>query len=348
MVQGKIKTENIVAALIFFFLFICPLFIDSYSVLNISYFLSMAFLSLSLTLIWGYCGIFSFGQAVFFGIGGYFYAVLTLNLTGTSAITPLGLLLGVILGGLAAWILGYFMFYGGVNDVFVGLITLCLTLVLSTFMGQTAGSAWNIGQVSLGGFNGINGIPALELGPISLSGNNFYYFVLIILFVIYCLLKLFTHSKVGAAIVAIRENRERTKMFGYNVPKIQSLVFAAGGALASLSGILYATWGNYITPSAFALSSATIPVVLVAAGGRKNFTASIIFTVLYYWFAQGLSASGSQYALVILGLILILVTLFVPDGIIVFLFHLSDRLFFHRESKMKEVQEEHLHEKNIG
>lgn len=347
MDHSVFKTENIVATLIFITLFTCPLFIDSYSVLNISYFLSMVFLSLSLTLIWGYCGIFSFGQAVFFGIGGYFYAVLTLN-SGMSTITPLGLLLGVALGGIVAWVLGYFMFYGGVNDVFVGLITLCLTLVLSTFMGQTAGSAWKIGQVSLGGFNGINGIPALQLGPISLTGNNFYYFVLIILFGSYLLLKSFTHSKIGASIVAIRENRERTKLFGYNVPKIQSLVFAAGGGLASLSGILYATWGNYVTPSVFALSSATIPVVLVAAGGRKNFTASIIFTVLYYWFAQGLSSSGSQYALVILGLVLILVTLFVPDGIIVYLFNVSDHLFFQRKKKVKEAKEEHLHEKSIG
>ncbi|WP_139691693.1 ABC transporter permease subunit [Sporolactobacillus terrae] len=328
----KLNTENIVAVLIFLFFFVYPVLVDAYSVMNLAYFLSMVFLSLSLSLIWGYCGIFSFGQAVFFGISGYFYAVFTLN-SGITTLTPLGLILGVLIGGVIAWILGYFMFYGGVNDVFVGLITLCLTLVLETFMGQTAGDQWMIGQVNLGGFNGINSIPSLQIGSFILTGNSFYYFVLLILLAVFIFLKWFEFSKLGIAVVAIRENRERTKLLGYNVPFIQSLVFAMGGALASLSGIFYVLWGNYITPSAFGLASATIPVVLVAAGGRKNVTAALLFTVLYYWFSQTLSASGSEYALIILGLVLIVAILFVPNGLIASLFHAGDQLFFREDSK---------------
>ncbi|WP_141604468.1 ABC transporter permease subunit [Terrilactibacillus laevilacticus] len=341
-----LKTENVVAVLLFVGLFIFPLFVNPYQVMNLSYFLSMVFLSLSLALIWGYCGIFSFGQAVFFGVGGYFYALFTMN-SQLSVITPIGFILGIVLGGIVAWILGYFMFYGGVNDVFVGLITLCLTLVLETFMGQTAGSEWKIGQVGLGGFNGINGIPTLQIGSLSLTGNNFYYFVLVILLIVFGLLKFFTLSKFGSSVIAIRENRDRTRLLGYNVPKIQSFVFAIGGALASLSGILYASWGSYITPSVFGLTSATIPVILVAAGGRKNFTASIIFTLLYYWFSQTLSASGNQFALIILGLTLILAILFVPDGLVVALFNGCDRLFSRNKSKVK-LEKGNLHEEKIS
>ncbi|MTT32186.1 urea ABC transporter permease [Terrilactibacillus sp. BCM23-1] len=341
-----LKTENVVAVLLFIGLFIYPLFVNPYQVMNLSYFLSMVFLSLSLALIWGYCGIFSFGQAVFFGVGGYFYAIFTMN-SQLSTITPIGFILGILAGGVVAWILGYFMFYGGVNDVFVGLITLCLTLVLETFMGQTAGSEWKIGQVGLGGFNGINGIPTLQIGSLSLTGNNFYYFVLMILLIVFGLLKFLTHSKFGSSVIAIRENRDRTRLLGYNVPKIQSFVFAIGGALASLSGILYASWGSYITPSVFGLTSATIPVILVAAGGRKNFTASVIFTLLYYWFSQALSASGNQFALIILGLTLILAILFVPDGIVVALFNWCDHLFSRNKGKVK-LEKGNLHEEKIS
>ncbi|WP_138420470.1 ABC transporter permease subunit [Aquibacillus sediminis] len=346
----KLNTENIVGIVMFIGLFVYPLFVSSYQVLNLSYFLSMVFLSMSLALIWGFCGIFSFGQAAFFGIGGYFYAILTMNI-GISAFTPVGLIVGVLVGAAIAWVLGYFMFYGGVNDVFVGLITLCLTVVLETFMGQTAGSEWKIGEIGLGGFNGIDGIPTISFGSFMLTGINFYYFILFILLVVYVGLRYLGISKFGYTAIAIRENRERTKLFGYNVPKYQTTIFAIGGGLASLSGILYATWGSYITPSSFGLTAATLPVVLVAAAGRKNITASVIFTIAYYWFSQSLSASGSEYALVILGLGLVLVILFVPEGIVVALFKWIDQLVFSRirkkpTIKLKEKEKVHGHSIN--
>lgn len=327
---GRIKwnTENIVGILLFIFLFMFPLFVSAYKVLNLSYFLSMTFLSLSVALIWGYTGIFSFGQAALFGIGGYSYAILNLQV-GSDAFTPVALIGGVVIAGAVAWILGYFMFYGGVNDVFVGLITLCVTLVLETFMAQTAGSGWKIGSVLLGGYNGINGIPALSLGSFRFDGNKFYYLVLMMLLLAYIGLRLLARSPWGYALIAIRENRERTQLFGYNVPKIQTMAFTAGGAMAALGGILYASWGNYITPSSMGLTSATLPVVLAAAGGRKNVTAVVIFTLIYHYFSQSLAASGNEYALVILGVVLILVVLLVPEGIIAAIFKRTDDMIFH-------------------
>lgn len=343
----KLKSENLFGIGLFLFLFAYPLFVTPYKVLNLSYFLSMVFLSLSLSLIWGYSGIFSFGQAAFFGVGGYFYAIFTMNYNSPS-LTSVGLIIGILIGAVVALILGYLMFYGGINDVFVGLITLCLTVVLETFMAQTAGPQWKIGNVGLGGYNGINGIPNLSFGSFELIGNNFYYFVLILLLLTYLGLRLFIRSKYGYAVIAIRENRERTKLFGYNVPKIQMFIFAIGGAMASLSGILYAMWGSYMTPSVVGLTAATLPVVLVAAGGRKNLTASIIFTIVYYWFSQSLSASGSEYALIILGVALILVILFVPEGIVVALFRLIDNLLINKNKEIKLNKKERLHEQRTN
>ena len=120
----------------------------------------------------------------------------------------------------------------------------------------------------------------------------------------------------GYCLLSIRENRTRSEMFGYNTAFVQMMIFAVSGAIAGLSGVLYTSWGGYIVPS---------PVVLVAAGGRKNPTAVVIFTLFYLSLSQKLAASGSQYSLVLLGLILLLVVLFVPKGIIHSLFEIIDR-----------------------
>jgi ABC-type branched-subunit amino acid transport system permease subunit len=347
----KANTENVVAIVLFLGLIVYPLMSSDYSVLNLASFLVMVFISLSVSLIWGYTGIFSSGQSLFFGIGGYVYGILFLNVNEPS-LTPIAFILGILAAGLIALILGYFIFYGGVNDMFVGLITLCVTLACETFLAQTAGPEWKIGKVPLGGYNGINSIPTISLGlgqsVITFDGNKLYYFILILLLAIYIFLRILLVSRWGYAFIAIRENRERSKMFGYNVPFIQTMVFALGGALASFSGILYACWGGYMTPSTMSLSAATLPVVLVAAGGRKNLTAAMIFTLIYLSFSQYLSANGNQYALVILGCVLLLVILFLPEGVIISIFKWTDALIFRKSIRISndiDVIKEVLHEK---
>lgn len=325
--MNKLNTENTVAALLFVYLLIYPFISSEYNIMNMSYFLAMIFLSLSLSLIWGYSGIFSFGQTAFFGVGGYAYAIISMNFNNPN-LTLLSFILAILIAGAFAWILGYFMFYGGVNDVFVGLITLCVTLVLATFMAQTAGSQWKIGDVLLGGDNGINNIPSLTFGSVTLYGTNLYYVILIVLIVIYILLRKFGSSKFGYSLIAVRENREKSQMFGYNIPFLQTLVFSLGGVLAGLSGVFYAIWGNYMSPSSMAISAAALPVVLVAAAGRKNVTAAVIFSLIYYMFAQYLSVTGTEYAFVILGFVLLIAILLVPQGIIVTIFNLIDRYVF--------------------
>lgn len=331
----KIKTEHIVAALLLIVGLVLPLFMSAYKVNIFSSFFAGIILCFSLTFIWGYCGTFSFGQAAFYGLGGYLYGLITKNIGSPAATFPALLITIVIVGALAAFI-GYFMFYGGVNDVFVGITTLCLTLVLSTFFGQTAGPQWKIGKVLLGGYNGMNGIPTLSLGGLKFTGLSFYYFCLAVMFIILIAFKIFEHTKWGYTLFAIRENRDRSRLFGYNVPKIQMIVFGVGGAIAALSGVLYACWGGYVSPNIMDMTSATIPVVLVAAGGRKSPTAAMLFGLIYYFVANMLAAAGSEYALMILGASLILVILFVPQGIFASLFAFTDSKFeqlFHKQKQ---------------
>lgn len=324
--KSLLSTENLVSLIMIIIGALLPVFMNAYKVSVFSYFYTTALMGLSIALIWGYTGIFSFGQAAFFGIGGYTYGILA-KLWGNTALTPLALLIGVALAALVAAILGYFMFYGGINDVFVGLITMCVTIALSTFMGQTAGSQWKIGDVALGGFNGLTKIPTLYIGSFKCDKVAFYYITLICLAAVFIGLRVLKRTKVGYSLLAIRENRTRSELFGYNVQKIQVAVFTVGGAIAGLAGVLYAAWGNYITPSNLGLDASTLVVVLVAAGGRKNPTAALLFSIVYCIIANQLSSSGSQFALIILGLILILVILFVPNGIFASLFDGIDKLF---------------------
>lgn len=320
----EVSTENIVFILLLIYLIVYPFLMNAFKVLNMANFLITVLLSLSLSLIWGYTGVISFAQAAFFGLGGYTYAILAKNFINPS-LTPLFLILGVGLGFAVALTLGYFMFYGGVNDVFVSIITLCFTLVLETFMAQTAGTKWKIGKVPLGGFNGINKIPPLSIGSIQITMGKLYLLVTIIVLVVYLWLRSIEKNKIGYTLISIRENRNRSEMLGYNISKIQMVVFGAGGAIAALSGVLYTTWGGYIVPSSMGMAQATIPLVLVAAGGRKNPTAIFLFTLLYLNISQRLAASGSEYSLIILGVILLLVILFVPKGIFHSSFEIIDK-----------------------
>lgn len=333
--KSLLSTENIVSLAMLVVAALLPTFMNTYKVSVFSYFYTTALMGLSIALIWGYTGIFSFGQAAFFGIGGYVYGILS-KLWENNALTPLALLVGVACAAAVAAVLGYFMFYGGINDVFVGLITMCVTIALSTFMGQTAGSQWKIGDVALGGFNGLTKIPTLYFGSYKCDKVVFYYITFAVLAAIYIGLRILKHTKVGYSLLAIRENRTRSELFGYNVQKIQVIVFTVGGAIAGLAGVLYAAWGNYITPSNLGLDASTLVVVLVAAGGRKNPTAALLFSIIYCVIANKLSSSGSQFALIILGLILILVILFVPNGILASLFDGIDKLFAKLTGKVKE------------
>jgi branched-chain amino acid transport system permease protein len=296
-----------------------PLVRGSYAAGQFSLFLAYGLLALSLSLIWGYTGILSFGQVAFFGIAGYTYAIVSLNLGGVFGQT-VALPVAVIAATLSAFVLGYFMFYGGVENVYVAILTLVVTLVLETFMAQTAGSEWAIGSVKLGGFNGIPGIGNFALGvegaSFTLSGSTFYWFTLAVLLVAYLGSRVLVNSKYGFALVAIREDAERTAMLGYNVKRVKLAIFMLSGALAGLSGVLYATWGNYIDPSVFTIAFATIPIVWVTLGGRESLLGAIVGTVIIERLRLWFSINASEWAIVFVGVILMTVVLFVPRGVL--------------------------------
>jgi branched-chain amino acid transport system permease protein len=298
-----------------------PLTTDGYTVGNTIYFFNWVFMALGLCLIWGYGGALSFGQTAFFGVAGYSYGILTINFGSAYGFTLLAVLLSVGAAALTAAVLGYFLFFGRISGVFLGIVTLSVTLVLERFMAQTAGPEWHVGTARLNGFNGMSGMPALTIpwpgDDLVLSPDiPLYYVVLALLVVVYLGLRVLVNSPFGNVLVAIRENPLRATMLGYDVRKYQLAGFVIGSALAGLSGVLYTSWGQYITPSSMGLTAAALPIVWVAVGGRSDLTTTAIGTLIVLAGFQALTIYGSQYALVVMGFLLVLTVLLAPAGLV--------------------------------
>jgi branched-chain amino acid transport system permease protein len=309
-----------------------PLFADAWTVGNSAYFLIWTFMAMGLGVVWGYAGALSFGQTAFFGVAGYAYGILTLNFGAAYGFTLLALILSVGIGAICALVIGYFMFYGRIQGVFIGIVTLSVTLVLETFMAQTAAPHWRIGDARLNGFNGMSGMPPLTLpwpgGALELyPGPALFYLVLGLVVVCYLGLRIMLNSRFGNVLVAIRENPHRVGMLGYDIRLYQMLAFAIGGGFAALSGVLYTAWGQYITPSSMGLTSAALPIIWVAVGGRRDITATLIGTLVVLAGFQLLTIYGSQYALVVMGALLLITVLAAPDGLIVGAMKMIGRIF---------------------
>jgi branched-chain amino acid transport system permease protein len=198
-------------------------------------------------------------------------------------------------------------------------------------MAQTAGPEWHIGSARLNGFNGMSAMPPLTIPwpgePIVLFADiGLYYFVLGLLVVVYLALRILMNSSFGNVIVAIRENPERAEMLGYDIRKYQLITFVIGAALAGVSGVLYTVWGQYITPSSMGMTAAALPLIWVAVGGRSDLTSTVVGTLVVLAAFQALTIYGSQYALVFMGVLLVLTVLIAPNGLVLGLMHWLGRL----------------------
>ena len=117
-------------------------------------------------------------------------------------------------------------------------------------------------------------------------------------------------------IVAIRENPQRAEMLGYDVRKYQLLTFVIGSGLAGLSGALYTSWGQFITPSSIGLPAAAMPIVWVAFSGRSDLTATLVGSFLLLFGFQTITIYSQQAALVLMGALLLATVMLVPQGFV--------------------------------
>ena len=300
---------------------------DLTTMINGAIYSSYGILALSLALIWGFAGILCFGQAAFFGLAGYIYAIAALNLNDTA----LAALLAV--GGAAAFaaVLGYFTFWGRISDVYLGVITLTVSLILYRFINQTAGPEWTIGVAPLGGFNGIPSTPPLTMigrPDDPLSPTQIYEVSVAALFICYLLCRFVVSTRFGKTAVAIRANPVRAELLGYDVRVYRLGMFSLGGAIAGVAGVLFAN-SVFVSPNMFNLQSNGQVIIWVIVGGLSTLAGSVIGCFLMLSLSTWLgSISGAGWAdpNLVMGVALTLCVVGLPEGLLPAALALGERL----------------------
>src|SRR5690242_19284219 len=225
-----------------------------------------ALFALSLGLMWGYAGILSFGHAAYFGLGAYTYAIASFNVGESTG----PLLLAILVPMIFAAIVGAMMFYGRISDVYLGVITLVVTLILNRFMNATAGDAYRIGNARLGGFNGMPAFPTLNVPDdpsAAIYGDGLYYDIAVSLLLAYLLARWILSSDFGRILIGIRENEQRMELLGYNVPAYKTAIFTVSAGMAGLAGCFFANYAEIVTPSVFGLAQTAEVLIWVIVGG---------------------------------------------------------------------------------
>ncbi len=302
-------TTVIVAALLIWLL---PLLVGTYT---LTVLVIYGMLGLSLGLIWGFGGILCFGQAAYFGLGAYTYAIAAVNF-GEST---LPMLLAVLVPAAFALLLGAMMFYGRLTDVYLGVITLVVTLILFKFINSTAGPQYVIGKARLGGFNGIPGYQTLNVpgDPNAyIWGDAYFYFCALALVLVYLLVTWLLRSSFGRIAIGIRENETRIALMGYDVAARKTLLFALGAAIAGLAGALFANWSEIVTPGLFSLSQSAEIIIWCIVGGLGTRLGPILGAAVLAYLKFLLGQQSSIDNTLIMGLILVLFVLFLPKGVV--------------------------------
>lgn len=297
-------------------LLIYPMLRSTYMVKTYSDFFVWVILALSLSIVWGYTGIFNFGQMATFALGGYTYGIIAINLSELTGGNIIGVLGGLAVPAIVMAAIGYFMFYGKVAGLFVAIITLVVTLILNLLFTRTSGMT--IGEAQLGGLNGLSGAPSLipDVPSTGLTIIVEYYLILIMMVGAYLGLRYLANSYYGYVMIAIREDQSRTEMFGYDIRKLKTLIFSGGAALGGLAGILYVSWSGFIDPTMFGIVSASLPIIWITVGGRATLLGSGIAAFFLQYTSHELGSLGSEYSYIFLGTLFILVILFFPEGIV--------------------------------
>jgi ABC-type branched-subunit amino acid transport system permease subunit len=294
-----------------------PLLLPIFSTVQITVYLIFCLLAVSLDLAWGLAGLLSFGQAAFFGVGGYAYGIVAIN--GASTLAALGA--AVASGGLLAGVLGYVAFYGRVGTMFLAVMTLTVTLILLQVLGSTADPSYHVGAAVLGGYNGMTNIPSLALdfpgvAPVELAPAGFFRLVGGLLIATVVFGRLLMIAPFGRILATVRENEQRTELLGYDVRWRKLAIFALSGAVAGLSGALFASWGSFINPEVFSLSQSAQVVIWVLVGGRGLLYGAVIGALLVQSLTQHLGAIGTVYTTLALGGLMIVFVLLLGEGLL--------------------------------
>jgi branched-chain amino acid transport system permease protein len=269
-----------------------------------------AVLALSLNLLLGYTGQLSLGHAAFFGIGAYATALLTVKLEWSPWI---GLLAAIVAPALIGWVIGRLALK--LRGAYFVLLTISfagvISLVSVNWMDLTNGPL------------GLPGIPHVEIAlpglpVVSLrSKSAYYYLVLAAVVICYLVCLALIRSRVGRALVALRENETLAESVGIDGTHYLVLAAVISAAMAGVGGGLYAHYTRFVSPEVFLFSYTVTMVIMVVAGGKGTLAGPIVGAVIFTVLPEALRALTSwQWQMLLYGVLLIGVLFFMPRGIV--------------------------------
>jgi branched-chain amino acid transport system permease protein len=279
-----------------------PYYLDNYSMRLATTVFMYCVLAWSWNFIGGFIGYPSFGIAAFFGLGSYVGAImLTRNMISfwVSPICAAGVCL-VVAALLGAPILRLRGHYFAVASLAIGEVFRELA------MNWTA---------LTGGGMGVN-LPALR-STLSTDSQIFYYMFLLLAVVTFAVTVLVARSRLGVAFRCIRQNEEAANMIGIDATRAKIIAFALSAAFPGAAGALYASWVGYIDPSdVFDIIISIKAPVMVLLGGVGTVAGPAVGAILYLVFEEIVWRNLLQFHAAVLGLIIVLLVLFLPNGFV--------------------------------
>jgi branched-chain amino acid transport system permease protein len=272
--------------------------------------LILGLLALSFDLVWGYAGILSFGQALFFGMAGYCTALLAtkLGITSVFVLLPTAALVGLIVAFVVAVIVILGKRPPGVVFVALGTLT-------GSYVVERLARGWSY----VGGQNGISSLPRFTAASYEISeGPVFYYMALVLLMLVYVGLRVLVRSQFGLVLAGIRQRENRIAFFGYKTQNYKGLVFSLAGLVSGLAGGLYAFHEGFVGPGQLGPVLSTQVVLYALFGGVGTLIGPVVGTGLIDLLGFYFSHVWNTGWPIILGLLLLVIVMFRPTGLIGF------------------------------
>lgn len=298
-------------------------------------FLSLAIVALGIDLIWGFTGLLSLGQGIFFALGGYaaamylqlssagdlpngipeffsLYGVKSLPFFWHPFASPWFTLVAIwLIPGILAAVLGGLVFRNRIKGVYFSILTQAALLVFyNLFNGQ---------QKLINGTNGLQ-TPATKLfgqyvGS-DLMQRWFFWVTAVVVILIWALLRWVVRGRFGDVLIAIRDDEPRLRFAGYNPTLFKTLVFGMAGALAGIGGALFTVQSGSASPQYMEVPMSIDMVIWVAVGGRGTLIGAIFGAVVINFAKSLVSEAMPQSWLFIQGGLFILVVTALPEGVI--------------------------------
>lgn len=311
-------------------LLVLPLTLESFWLGAVSKYLSFAFVAIGIVLAWGYCGILSLGQGIFFGIGGYAMAMFLKleasapelpDFMGWSSVEhlplwwqpfsslPFTFAAILLVPIIVAFPFAYAIFKKRVSGVYFAIVTMSLALTLTVMIiGQPGGT---------GGANGITDFKTL-LGHdvISDASKRTIYFIEVgLLLLVMVASAWLLHTRFGKILIAVRDREDRVRFSGYDTAMIKAFVFTVAAVLSSVGGALFTLQVGMITPSLIGTVASVEMVIYAAMGGRLSVPGAVVGALVVGFMKSFLSEQFPEIWLFFLGGMFIFVVALLPNGL---------------------------------